>query len=454
MTYVMARRGDFVASREYPPASHTRCAAHTLLGGSPMRRIIRTTAPTHRPRLTAVVVAALLAGCAPHDSTGPGLAATGAGTTSAEGAIWADSVQGTTEEGALYKMLLPTNWNGQTVFYAHGIRDAALPIVLGETQDRFAETRDLLGAKGYAVAYSSWAENGYAVKNGVQSTRQLRGLFADTYGQPERAYLMGHSLGGLVVQNIAEKFPNGWDGALPMCAPLGGTAREIQYIGDVRAVFDALFPGVLPGDASGVPAPGLTPAQVQGLVLQEFARDPAGFQAKLGVMANLVQTPLPGATANQLVESLITALGFHARGVADLTDRAHGHLPFDNQATIYALRAGLPAPVQQALQPLVNAINAGVDRYEITPDAARFRDKYYLPTGDLQMPTITIHNMFDPVVPAFHEADFAAAVAGAGKSSLLEQRTAIAPYGHCRIEPSEVIAAFDALVARVEGMQP
>ena len=419
-----------------------------------MRRTIRTFAPTRRPRLLAAGFALVLAACAPDQSIGPAALVSTGGALSVEGAIWADSVQGTTEEGALYKMLRPAAWNGQTVFYAHGIRDAALPIVLGETQDRFNETRDMLGAKGYAVAYSSWAENGYAVKNGVQSTRQLRGLFADAYGQPTRAYLMGHSLGGLVVQNIAEKFPNGWDGALPMCAPLGGTAREIQYIGHVRAVFDALFPNVLPGDASGVPAPGLTPAQVQGLVLREFARDPAGFQAKLGVMVNLVQTPLPGATSNQLVESLITALGFHARGVADLTDRAHGHLPFDNLATTYALRAGLPAPVQQALQPLVNAVNAGVKRYEITPDAERFRDKYYLPTGDLRMPTITIHNMFDPVVPAFHEADFAAAVLGAGRSGLLEQRDATALYGHCRIEPSEVISAFDALVAKVDAAQP
>lgn len=416
-----------------------------------MSPTISSAAPTRRPHLL-VLGAIVLAGCSPDsEPTGPDPRFSTAEVAAV--AIWADSVQGVTEEGALYKMLRPAVWNGEVVVYAHGIRDAALPIVLGETQDRFNEVRDLLGEKGYAVAYSSWAENGYAVKNGVQSTRQLRGLFADSYGQPSRAYLMGHSLGGLVVQNIAEEFPNGWDGALPMCAPLGGTAREIQYIGHVRAVFDVLFPNVLPGDASGIPVP-LTPAQIQGLVLQEFARDPAGFQAKLGVMVNLSQTPLPGATANQLVESLITALGFHARGVADLTDRSHGHLPFDNQDTQYALRAGLPLPVQQALQPYVNAINANVDRFAITPDAVRFRDKYYLPTGDLQMPTITIHNVFDPVVPFFHEADFRTAVIGAGKAGLLEQRTAANPYGHCRIEPAEVISAFDALTAQVSGAQP
>ena len=444
MTYVIARTGAFVAPGDFPPAPHMGCGETRSAQGDIMRPTSRRIARTGSP-LTLAALA--LAACSPDAApTAPALSVAEA---SAVAPIWADSVQGTTEAGALYKILRPATWNGEAVFYAHGIRDAVQPIALGETQDRFNEIRDSLGVRGYAVAYSSWAENGYAVKNGVQSTRQLRGLLADSYGQPSRAYLMGHSLGGLVVQTIAEQHPNGFDGALPMCAVLGGSAREVQYIGNVRAVFDALFPGALPGNAGGIPAPGLTPAQVQAAVLGAIFGRPDG-QARLAVIANLEQTQLPGTPGAQWVESLVTALAFHARGVGDLTDRAHGHLPFDNANVQYTALPTMPAP----LLPLVGLVNLGVQRFEITPDAAKFLEKYYLPTGDLQMPTMTLHNRSDPTVPFFHETAFAVAVAAAGKGALLQQRTSATPYGHCRFDTNEALSAFDALAAWVEGGQP
>ena len=90
--------------------------------------------------------------------------------------VWARQITGETGPGAQYAFFVPANWNGTVVYYAHGIVDAALPVAL-PTGDGFPDVRDALGALGYAVAYSSFSENGWAVKDGAESTHKLRGLF-------------------------------------------------------------------------------------------------------------------------------------------------------------------------------------------------------------------------------------------------------------------------------------
>ena len=89
--------------------------------------------------------------------------------------------------GAMYALFKPANWNGDVVYYAHGIVDAALPIAL-PTGDGFPDLRDALGGLGYAVAYSSFSENGWAVKDGVESTHELRALVSRNFGRPNRSF--------------------------------------------------------------------------------------------------------------------------------------------------------------------------------------------------------------------------------------------------------------------------
>jgi hypothetical protein len=58
--------------------------------------------------------------------------------------------------------------------------------------------REGLLARGFAFALSTYSENGFAVKQGIQQTHQLRGLFKAHFGEPKRSYLMGESMGGVV----------------------------------------------------------------------------------------------------------------------------------------------------------------------------------------------------------------------------------------------------------------
>ena len=121
---------------------------------------------------------------APNGQVSPALmipAALSANMTSAS-SVWSRQLTGSTGSCALYAFFVPTNWNGDVVYYAHGIVDAALPVAL-PTGDGFPDLRDALGQLGYAVAYSSFSENGWAVKDGVESTHQLREVFAKSVGK-------------------------------------------------------------------------------------------------------------------------------------------------------------------------------------------------------------------------------------------------------------------------------
>jgi predicted esterase len=75
-------------------------------------------------------------------------------------------------------------------------------------------------------------------------------------------------------------------------------------------------------------------------------------------------------------------------------------------------------------------------------------------TGKLEMPTLTLHNTWDPAVPLFHEAALAQAVQAAGATHNLVQRQ-VPTYGHCEISGPQVVAAFGDLTTWVNtGNKP
>jgi pimeloyl-ACP methyl ester carboxylesterase len=384
---------------------------------------------------------------------------------------WSRVVEGETGPGSLYALYIPENWNGEAVYYAHGIRPPVpfAPISLDD-QDNFFEVRDALGRLGYAFAYSSFSENGLAVKDGAQRTHQLRGLLASELNQqPRRNYLAGYSMGALVALNLAGRFPTQYDGALTMCGMVGGTPRELQYVGDVRALFDAYYPGVLPGNVISVPSTPLPVAEVQARVIAAITPTAANPRAALGLfaIASTAQTPLafapigsvgdPSSTAFQsLVGSLITALYYQLLGTPDVVDRTHGHSPYDNRNTVYTVGTTV-VPIPQ-LAPVIAAMVAGsnqsVARYDITPDAQNYLENYYVPTGDLRIPVVSVHNLWDPLVPYFHEPALADLADDAGASSMLLPR-AIPNYGHCNFSTPLVVSSFQSLVSWVTtGVKP
>jgi pimeloyl-ACP methyl ester carboxylesterase len=334
---------------------------------------------------------------------------------------WARIVEGRTGPGALYSFHVPTDWNGTVVHYAHGFRDAGPEPDLRDQDGLFA-MREQLGALGYAVAVSSYATNGFAVKDGVQRVHQLRGLITAHLPAPAtRHLLVGHSLGGAVALKLAERFPQQYDGALLMCGMVGGSLAQTQYLGHVRALFDFHYPNAVPGSALGVPAgTSVSLAQIVAAVQQ----NPMGLYA----IASTAQTPLPyvpvGSVTNlatpafqTLVGSLFGAVSFQVRGVNDLVARVNGQNAFGNADTEYVL--GTPVLPAAVVGPLVAAEQAGVARYELAPAARNYLTHNATPTGELRIPVLTIHNTWDPAVPLFHETLLRQRVEAAGATEFL-----------------------------------
>ena len=401
--------------------------------------------------LATTLPVALAAACADMLPTAPASPASGSSVAALPASgIWAEVRRGETGEGALYEIHVPVDWNGDVVYYAHGIRDVLEGVDLRD-QDNSAALRQRFGELGYAVAASSFSENGYAVKDGAQRMHQLRGLFASEFGQPERSFVVGHSLGGLIATSLVERFPGQYDGALPVCAVLGGSRPQIDYIMNVRALFDVFYPGVLRGTAGEIPdGYNLTPDD-QNRIIAAVMANPAG----LAVIASTAQTPLEfsfGPTMQvEMLTSLIYALRYHARGVDNVLPLVNGKLPFDNSATVYAPRPGFPAlmPPAQLAAALAYA-NAKVGRWEGAPSAEEYMERQFTPSGRLEVPVVTLHNRWDPLVPFFHEGIFRDAVRAAGAESLLEQR-AVDRFGHCAVTVDEVAGAFQTLVAKADA---
>jgi pimeloyl-ACP methyl ester carboxylesterase len=351
--------------------------------------------------------------------------------------LWAGQEVGETGPGSTYGLFLPNNWNGRLVVYAHGYTSPFDPVALPAID----ALRDALGGQGFAVAYSSFSSNGYDVKDGAQRTHQLSGLFTSRFSKPSKTYLMGSSMGGLIALMLAEKYPKQYDGALPMCGVVGGSSAEIQYMGHVRAMWDYFYPNVLAGNIQGIPVVNGFVADVQTPVVNAIVGNPANAMA----VASIAQSPVPWANFGELIQSFVTVFGFQYMGAAELTDRVHGHVDFDNRTTTYI--GALPPA-------LLAAINTNVIRWDIDPSAANYLQHYYQPTGDLEIPVLTMHTSRDPVVPIFHEDLLTQTVASAGASNLLVQRR-FTRYGHCNFTGTEIVTGLGQLVGWVEaGVKP
>ena len=174
-----------------------------------------------------------------------------------------------------------------------------------------------------------------------------------------------------------------------------------------------------------------------------------GNPTGLGIIARVAQTPLAGASSTELITSLLYALKYDWIGIDDFLDRTHGHSMFDNSGTSYIAAAPGLLPEQ-----VLAMINAGVGRFTSTPDAERYVDKYFQPTGALHMPTLTLHTTRDPLVPYFHEGLFADIVRRSGSSESLLQRS-VGGFGHCAFSTDQMVDGFESLARWVEtGVKP
>jgi pimeloyl-ACP methyl ester carboxylesterase len=249
---------------------------------------------------------------------------------------------------------------------------------------------------------------------------------------------MGHSLGGIIGLELAETHPEEFDGLITIAGMVGGTKAQLDYMANVRMLFDLFYGQVLPGSVIDVPREFDLMADVVYPVAGAVQADPTG----LGIISRLKQTPLPGRNGAEFLQSLITAIGFNYRGIHDVLERTNGACPVDNAETVYEEAApGLLPPEVPAM------INANVQRLGRDVPTEELFERHYEPSGRLAIPMIALHNEYDPVVPLFHEGLYAAKVAASGRSQMLERRV-ISRYAHTDFDAQDAAnEAAEALIA-------
>jgi pimeloyl-ACP methyl ester carboxylesterase len=323
--------------------------------------------------------------------------------------------------GAPYYIEIPGTWNKGLVLYTHGYA------VAGEKPRSQEFTppkalRDVFLARGFAFAASDYSVQGWAVKEAIEDTEALRRYFVSKYGAPREAYITGHSMGGHITMAIIERYPEVYQGAMPMCGPLGAAVDFLNTgVFDMLVTFEALFPGT-------IGSPYEPSVETVNKVKAAIAADPERARRYAQRYGRTVEQ-LPGALAL-----------FHAVA-GELKQRAGGE-PFDNRNHIY-VGFGDDA-----------ALNRAVKRYKATPSARDYVREYATPTGRISDPILTIHTTSDSLVLGNDVTAYEVPAALAGTSDLFVARF-VEANGHCNFTPTQTGNAFDALLAWArEGKRP
>ena len=387
-----------------------------------------------RPVVAAWWLALALAGCAssPSTSTGPSPHAPVPAAPAADASAPVDlqrhvdaegiRTETGTLDGAPYRIELPRDWNGELVVFAHGYETVGSGRQLPWPRD---ETAAAMLARGYAIAASGYSRQGWAVAEAVPQTERVRERFVAEHGQPGRSWLIGHSMGGQVVLASAERYPHAYDGVLSLCG-VNTPARAFFTEGVLAplAAFDAWFPGVLPQAPGGLADPSL-PGKPDG---DAIASALAADEAKAALLAKGFEIPRDG---------LAGALWLQYVALRELAQRAGG-FPVDNRDYRYR---GFGDDA---------ALDRAVRRYAADPRAAAYVDANAALTGDIEVPLVLQWNRVDPIVPPRFGARYLALARAAGAA---QRVTALAPVGegHCKFEPAQTQAAFDALRAKASA---
>ncbi|MEP6852408.1 MAG: hypothetical protein ABJA87_07115 [bacterium] len=428
------------------------------------------------------VVATLVAGCSSGSSAPSGIR--DAKNVALKKDCGSASCIGTRSD-AKYEIQLPkskSDWNGTLVIWSHGYRNPA-PIPQNplnargpqspvDTEAEAAPTPEVgaaLTGQGYAVAGSAFKTNGWDVLDAVAADEDLYSFFSSTFGTPKRVYLWGGSLGGLITETLAEKHPAWVSGVAPLCGVLGGTNLNLDLALDVAYMVKTLvYPQLkLTGFTSHEEAVRQWQAASSALVTRV---QKGGAQGIADLLTIAAATGAPGKTqafdghdatsiGQAYAQSVITALGYGTWGRYDLEQRAGGN-PSTNVDTDYSARipAASRATIDVAAPGQLHGILARLEAGQrVSADAAARKkaETFGDPTGDITVPTLTLHTLNDPLVLVQNETVFANRVQDTIHSRTLLRQLFTAPpthydsasygAGHCVFTKQELLGVIDVL---------
>ena len=378
---------------------------------------------------------------------------------------------GATSDGAPYAMMVPANFNGTVYLYSHGYRPniaipAGIPVYGGYTVTNTpqpgpnATVIAALLAKGYGVVGSGFARQGWNADSAIKTNVELVGAFKKQFTKTTKVIAWGESLGGFITQSLAEKHPDLFSAAAPLCmasdvGPLStmagdalwglktffdptikggsysaGAAGYAEAMGDLVKVFTVIgtlqaafaanpstpaWPATskVPDAIKGIPSRSalVMVALMAGIPMQSAHFDstsaPAGLPASNALSFQVAINPAFAALENVANAAALAVLATH-----DLELQAGGAI-FDNTATDYSARVA----DEQFIWASALSGNSGTagllsvlaasPRAKADPAAVAKLKTLVTHSGKVEIPTILFTGVADPVTAAGNQQSVA-----------------------------------------------
>jgi pimeloyl-ACP methyl ester carboxylesterase len=376
------------------------------------------------------------------------------------------SCVGVTSDGAPYAMQIPANFNGTVALYSHGYRynvdiPAAIPLIGGYKITNTPEpvpggnaaVAQYFFSQGIAILGSGFARQGWNPDSAIKTNVELIDTFKKQFPKTTKVVAWGSSLGGVITQGLAEKYPQLVSAVAPMCmadnitpqltmagdflwgvkvlfdptikggnysAGAAGVAESYADLGKVFTVMGKLQAALATGawpDTSSATGKALAAAGVPSrsalLLLGLMAGIPtqsAHFDSVSGPDGALKLTfPLALSPALAILENGTNAAALAVLATQDVENQVGGAF-FDNTKTDYSARidgervifnAALSGnTVIDALLGALSAANPGAPRAVGNAAAIAKMQALHTNTGKINVPTILMVGMADPITPA------------------------------------------------------
>lgn len=385
---------------------------------------------------------------------------------------------------------MPAKWNGSLLLYSQdtpqvdpsGGKFKAVPEVAPGWAARNHAISDLLIAQGYALAGAATPAGGWQVNQQVEAANKLREHFLSAIGKPNRIYTWGESTGALASVVLAQQ--NDWvNGAAPLCGLLAGLNANYDIALDAAfAVKTLLAPGLKLTDYKSAAEAG-SAYQTAMAAVRSAAKDKYGQGGvKLSVIAAVAAVPtktptnsgsgMAGSTVT-IPENLTPVLARSTVGRYQVEQQVHGN-PSTNVGTDYAARV-TPLQTQKldiyskgAMAKYLKVL-AKAKRVAANATARESAAQLGAVSGNVRVPTATLHTEFDATAIVQNESAYAAQAitAGSDQSRLLKvyvtsppksypEKGAV-PYGagHCNFTPQSVVGTLAVVNDQVrDGIYP
>jgi pimeloyl-ACP methyl ester carboxylesterase len=316
-----------------------------------------------------------------------------------------------------------------------------------------AEVAKYFFSQGIAIVGSGFARQGWNPDSAIKTNVELIDTFKKQFPKTTKVVAWGSSLGGVITQGLAEKHPELVSAVAPMCmadniapqltmagdflwgvkvlfdptikggnysAGAAGVAESYADLGKVFTVMGKLQANISTGawpDTSSATGKALAAAGVPSrsalLLLGLMAGLPtqsAHFDSISGPEGALKLTfPLALSPALAILENGTNAAALAVLATQDVENQAGGAI-FDNTKTDYAARidgerviynAALSGnTVIDALLGALSPANPGAPRAKANPAAVAKMNALHVNTGKINVPTILMVGVADPITPA------------------------------------------------------